>query len=322
MRPMLSYFISSGMLSSQFKKRCFFLVLFCLSSIITYGQQYVDIGKLFYANTPVNQFDTLTNGTRVEEFGLDLNVPVPLKSGHALLFGFYGEGIRTAVNPVEPNLRSVYTINPRFGVNYNHSEKWTGTYLLLPKLSSDMKQVGSRDFQFGALALWKYKKRTNFAWQFGMYYNGELFGPFFVPLFGFYHLSSDQKFEMNVRLPLAVDLNYLATAWLKTGLEFSAFVRSYHLNEPYRGNPENYLVKASNELFAYLHFNLTENLILKTKAGYSIGRNFRVFDIDDRVTWGLSAFRFSDDRRQLNADFQDGLIFRAELLYRFRLNEQ
>jgi len=296
---------------------CFFCSFLSLEA-----QQYVDIGKLFYANTPVNQFDTLTNGTRVEEFGLDLNVPVPLKSGHALLFGFYGEGISTTVNPVEPNLTSVYTINPRLGINYQHSEKWTGTYLLLPKLSSDFKNIGANDFQLGAIALLKYKKRKNFAWQFGLYYNGELFGPFFVPLFGFYHLSSDERFEANVRLPLAVDMNYKVKPWLKTGLEFSAFVRSYHLNEPYRDNPENYLVKASNELFAYLHFNLTENLILKTKAGYSIGRNFRVFDIEDKVTWGLSAFRFNDNRRQLNADFQDGLVFRAELIYRFRLDDE
>lgn len=250
-----------------------------------------------------------------------MNIPVPLKSGHALLFGFYGESITTSVNPVEANLNSVYTVNPRFGINYNHSEKWTGTYLLLPKLSSDFKNIGSKDFQLGALALWKYKKRQNFAWQFGLYYNGELFGPFFVPLFGFYHLSADGKFEANVRLPLAVDLNYRLKPWLQAGMEFSAFVRSYHINEPYQGNPENYLVKASNELFGYLHFNVTENVILKTKVGYSIGRNYRVFDESDRVTFGLSAFRFGGDPKQLNADFQDGLIFRAELIYRFRLSE-
>ena len=300
-----------------------FFSLFLLAiTLQVNAQQYVDIGKLFYANTPVNQFDTLTNGTRVEEFGLDLNIPVPLKNGHALLFGFYGEGITTDVNPVESNLRSVYTINPRFGINYQHNENWTGTYLLLPKLSSDFKQIGSKDFQFGALALLKRKRSERFAWQFGLYYNGELFGPFFVPLFGFYHLSADQKFEMNVRLPLAVDANYRLQTWLKAGMEFSAFVRSYHLNEPYQGNPRNYLVKASNELFAYLHFDITNNILLKTKVGYSIGRNFRVYDIKDRVTWGLSAFRFNDDRNQLNADFADGLIFRAELIYRFRLDDE
>ena len=139
----------------------FFSLLFALPAT---AQQYVHIGKLFYANTPVNPFDTLTNGTRVEEFGLDLNIPVPLKSGHALLFGFYGEGITTAVNPVEPNLTSIYTINPRFGINYKHNDKWTGTYLLLPKLSSDFKSIGRKDFQLGAMALLKYKKSARFAW--------------------------------------------------------------------------------------------------------------------------------------------------------------
>jgi hypothetical protein len=283
------------------------------------AQQYVDVGKVFYANTPVNQFDTLTNSTRIQEFGIDLNVPVPIKNGHALLFSLYGESVRTDVNPVEPNLTSVYTINPRLGINYKHNDKWTGTYLLLPKLSSDFKAIGVKDFQFGAIALLKYNKTENFSWKFGMYYNGELFGPFFVPLIGFYYLSPSQKFEMNVNLPLSVDANYRASPWLKVGLEFSAFVRSYHLNEPYQGNPDNYLTKATNELFTYLHFGLSENILIKTKIGYSIGRNYRIYDIEDRVTWGLSAFRFNDDRAQLNGDFEDGLLFRAELIYRFRI---
>ena len=283
------------------------------------AQQYVDIGKIYYANTPVNQFDTLTNSTRIKEFGIDLNVPVPIKNGHALLFGLYGESISTKVNPNESNLTSVYTLNPRLGINYKHNDKWTGTYLLLPKLSSDFKEIGSKDFQFGAIALLKYAKTEQFSWKFGMYYNGELFGPFFVPLIGFYYLSTNQKFEMNVNLPLSVDANYRAKPWLKVGLEFSAFVRSYHLNEPYQGNPDNYLTKATNELFTYLHFNLSDNILLKTKVGYSIGRNYRIYDIEDRVTWGLSAFRFNDDRAQLNGDFEDGLVFRAELIYRFRI---
>lgn len=297
------------------------LTLLCYGMTLLglHAQDYVDIAKVFYANTPVNQFDTLTNNTRIEEFGIDLNVPVPLPNGHALLFGFYGERISTKINPVEPNLTSVYTVNPRFGINYQHNEKWTGTYLLLPKLSSDFKSISSPDFQMGALALLKRKKSEHFSWQFGLYYNGELFGPFFVPLFGFYYMSPTQKLELNIRLPLAVDANYRLNPWMKTGLEFSAFVRSYHLNEPYQGKTDNYLTKASNEIFAYLHFHLSDQLLLKTKLGYSIGRNYRVYDIQDRVTWGLSAFRFQDDRNQLNADFQDGLVFRADLIYRFQL---
>ena len=45
-------------------------------------QQYVDFGKIFYINMPVNQLDTLTNGTHAEEFGIDLNLPVPLKGAY------------------------------------------------------------------------------------------------------------------------------------------------------------------------------------------------------------------------------------------------
>ena len=76
-------------------------------------------------------------------------------------------------------------------------------------------------------------------------------------------------------------------------MELSGFVCTYYLNERYQSNFENY-VKAANELSAYIHFDITENIILKTKLGYSIGRNYRVYDIQERVTWRLSAFRFND----------------------------
>jgi hypothetical protein len=57
-------------------------------------------------------------------------------------------------------------------------------------------------------------------------------------------------------------------------------------------------------------------------VGYSIGRNYRIYDIQDRATWGLSAFKFGDNREQLNSDFSDGLIFRTRFIYRFHLNKE
>lgn len=295
------------------------VLLLCIPSLV-FSQKYVDIAKFHYANTPVNQFDSATNGTRVQEMGLDFLYPVKLKSGHAILTGFYTEHISTQTSPDNSNLTAVGTILLKAGINYKHSDKVSATYMLLPKLSSDFKDLGAKDFQLGALALFKFKKRENFLYQAGLYYNGELFGPFFVPILGLYYKSPNKKFETNIKLPISVDLNYAMKPWLKGGLDFNAFVRSYHLNEPYQGNPQNYLTKTTNEIYGYLQFESKGGVILQTKIGYSIGRNYRVYDIEDRVTWGFSAFRFGDDREQLNSDFADGLIFKARLLYRFHLD--
>lgn len=299
----------------------FSVLLFSSISFGLFSQSYVDLGKIHYANTPVNQFDTATNGTRIQEMGMDVTVPLVLKNGNAILTGFYAETISTQTSPENSNLTSVYSTMLKVGMNFKYGEKWEGTYVFLPKISSDFKKIGASDIQYGAYALFKYKKSAKFNYKFGMYYNSELFGPFFVPILGFYYLSKNDKFEMNVNLPIAADLNYKLHERVRVGANFSAFVRTYHLNEPYKDNPDNYLAKTTNEIFGYLQFHLTKSFLLQTKVGYSIGRNYRIYDIQDKITWGMSAFKFGDDRDQLNPDFQDGLIFRVKLVYRYHISK-
>jgi hypothetical protein len=297
----------------------FILLLISGLSLVASAQDYVDIAKLHYANTPVNQFDTLTNGSRVQEIGLDVTVPLVLKNGNAIVTGLYTENISAKVTPDQSNLTSVSTIMLKMGMNFKYGDKWEGTYIFLPKISSDFKAIGAKDFQYGAYALFKYKKQKNLNYKFGLYYNSELFGPFFVPIIGGYFKSKNEKFETNIALPIAADANYALTEKIKVGANFSAFVRTYHLNEPYEGNPDNYLAKTTNEIFSYLQFHIKKSIVLQTKVGYSIARNYRVYDIEDQITWGMSAFKFGDDREQLNADFSDGLIFRVKLIYRYHI---
>lgn len=297
------------------------LTLAMLISVSVLGQKYVDLAKVFYANTPVNQFDTSTTGTRVQEYGIDATLPIVLKNGNALITGVYAECINTKVNPVEANLTSVYTTMLKLGVKLNHSEKWSGTYVLLPKLSSDFKNIGSQDFQLGAIAVLKYQKKENLNYKVGVYYNSELFGPFFVPILGVYYLSPNEKFEADLSVPLWADFNYKLTESVRVGANFAAFVRTYYLNESFQGDNKAYLAKSTNEVYGYLQFHLGKSIVMQTKVGYSIGRNYRVYDEGDDISWGLSAFKFGDNRKQLNPDFKDGLVYRARLIYRFHLED-
>ncbi|GAB5556040.1 MAG: hypothetical protein SchgKO_02530 [Schleiferiaceae bacterium] len=300
--------------------RYIFTVVFLLTFLSGWGQQYVDLVKLGYYNTPVNQFDSLTNGTRIQEYNMDLLLPVVLNDKYTLLLGGYAEGIQAKTDPLQTGLTSVYSTLLKAGVQIKHSDKWTGTYIFLPKIASDFNgPLGSNDFQFGGFVRLKRKLSERKNYSFGLYANSELFGPFFVPLIGFYYTSPDRKFETNITFPLYMDANYELTPWMKGGARFVALVRSYHLhNQNYNPNGE-YLTKATNEINAYLSFALTKSVVLETLVGYSIGRNYRIYDIQDRMTWGLSAFRFGDDRDQLNTDFRDGMLLNFKLIYRFHI---
>ena len=295
------------------------LFLFLLTTP-SFSQKYIDIVKLHYANTPVNQFDSATNGTRVQEYGLDFLYPVKLKNNNALLTGFYIDNTSVNISPTNSNLTSVSTALLKVGINIKYSEKLSVTYMLLPKISSDFKDIGNKDFQLGALLLAKYSKSENLTYQAGAYYNSELFGPFFVPILGLYYQSNNKKFEANLKIPISADINYTLNSWLRTGVNFSAFVRTFHLNKPVQGNSDIYLTKSTNEIYTYLQFDLPKGIILQTNVGYSIARNYRTYDINDQINWGFSAFKFGDNRKQLNTDFSDGLILKAKLVYRFSLD--
>ena len=202
-------------------------------------------------------------------------------------------------------------------MNIEHNDKWTGTYLFLPKLSSDLKKISRNDFQFGGLVLIDYKKSAKLKYRFGLYYNSELFGPYFVPLIGLYYKSSNDKLEINATLPVWADVNYRFAPWFRVGSNFSGLTRTYNINEPQFSENGEYLVKQSNELFLYGQFELFKSIIIQTKIGYSLGRRYGIYDTKDKVGFGVLLFRIDDDRDQLNSDFSDGMIFRVRLIYRF-----
>lgn len=289
-----------------------FILLFLSKHCV--AQDYIDLIKVYYSPTPANNFDNKLGETNLSEVGIDVTFPLKINDSLAIITGIFAENIQTKLFPFA-NETTLSTINLRVGINKKYNQKWSGTYLLLPKISSDFNKFNSNHFQIGALGLVKYTKTTFTNYSIGLYYNSELFGPFFVPLFGAYHKSKNNKLEINLTLPIWADINYKLNNWLTSGVNFSAFVRSYYL-----GNSNAYVVKRNNELFGYLQFNLKQSLIFQTKIGYSIGRSFRVYNDDDKVDVGVSAFRFGDDRQQLNTDFEDGLVFNFRFIYRFSLS--
>jgi len=297
------------------KKTLTLYIFLCLFTSISYAQDYVDLARFHYSTTPENDFDSIPGNTKVDDFGLDVTLPIKLNEGNVLLTGFNIDQITTKLHP-ESNVSTLSTVNLKVGYNKKHSDKWSGTYLLLPKLSSDFKNINSKDFQLGALVLMKYNKKANLKYNIGAYYNAELFGPFLVPLLGLYYKSENEKFEANLTLPIWADVNYKISKIVKVGANFSAFVRSYNLSEN-----NSYVVKKSNDLFGYLQFNLTKNILLQTKAGYSIGRSYKVYNSGDEADLAVSAFRFGDDRILLNPTFKNGLIFKMRLIYRFHLEK-
>lgn len=299
------------------------LILLVFLSLLTQklaAQNYVDIAKLFYNTSAMNEFDNSTSATRVAEVGLDITAPIVLNPTRSFLTGLIYEDIRTKTfeGLDEDKFSSIML---KIGFNLIHSDKWSGTYLLLPKIASDFQQLGSKDFQLGAIAILKYNKRENLKYRVGVYANSELFGFWAVPIVGLYYLSPSKKFEANMTLPLTADLNYALHPMVSIGTNFFGQVRTYHLTNIGDTGQPGYIARSTNEQYVYLKFNLSRSLILQTKVGHSVGRSYRVYNENDKVSFGLPLAYFGDERVQRNTDFSDGLVYQVMVIYRFNLTK-
>jgi len=65
--------------------------LFSFIALCTYAQKYVDIAKIYYSNSALNQFENSDSSTRIKEFGVDLTLPVVINPSTAILTGLIYE---------------------------------------------------------------------------------------------------------------------------------------------------------------------------------------------------------------------------------------
>ena len=288
-----------------------------------FAQNYVDVLHSEYTATPQNTFDSSNQTTDLQKININITTPIKLKNGNAILTGLVYDRVNTSFEPGE-KMTPVSSFILKMGMNIKHSDKWSTTFLLLPKLASTFTATTtSEDFQFGGLVLAKKKKTENLSYKIGAYMNGDQFGPFLVPLFGFYYKK--KKLEMDVIVPSYAKINYSLSPKFTAGVNWRATVKSYNLQGPMVNLPAVvkrpfYMHHLSNEIAAHVGYEPIKGVIVRGMAGVSLGRSFRVYENDDKIDFGLSLFRFGDDRVPLNTDFANGLFYRAELAYRVYLD--
>ena len=301
--------------------RSILILLYCLNTFFIFSQNYVDLLKVNFNTTNFNTFDSSSSKTQVNELMVDFTIPIKLNEKTSLISGLIYENIQTKLFE-DGNVKTFGSTTLKVGANKLINDRWSATAVLLPKIASDYKSISGKDIQFGAIGIMKYKKSDNKNFKFGLYYNSELFGPFFVPMIGMYYLSPNKKFETNIMLPLQADVNYKLIPFINFGLNFNGQIRSYHLTDVTPSFKSTYIARSTNELYAYLKFNATNNISITIKVGQSIGRTYNVFDEGDKVTFGLPATFIGGKRQQLNTNFSNGMIFQGTLLYRFNLEKK
>lgn len=312
-----------GLIISQtyMLKHSAIIVLLMLAGTVR-GQNFIDLAKLYYTHSPNNSFDTTSQASDMTEVGAEILVPIPLKNGNAIITGLAYEKATLRPGPQVAKPVDLYLINPRIGINWVHNSKWTGQYIVLPQISSDLEgKLQGHDFQLGAIGIANYKKTEHLTYRFGAYYNGALYGPGTFIIAGFFLQKPESRWTFDFMLPIWADINYRLTDVWSIGLRQDDMLRSYYLNKPLFTNSDEYLVELSPDTYLYLQAAIAKNFILQFKVGHSIGRSYRVYNVGDKIDLGFSGINVGDDRNELSTDFADGLIFQVRFHYRFFLDD-
>lgn len=299
------------------KKQLF--ILFLLVSNFCNAQGFVDLFSINYGKSAATTYENSSQSTTISNFETNLTLPIQLNEKYAIITGGDFSSNNLQLFP-DSNYNNLYLARVKAGINITHTEHWSGTYILLGKLSSDFKNLGMDDFYAGGVAVLKYKKNKNLSYKFGLYASKEAYGLFVSPIIGFYYLSPSARFEMNFYLPNDADLNYKLSEKTKIGIDFVASGKSFKMTTD--NVRSSYAENNSLDFSSYIQNNsLCKNVLIRLKAGFSTN-SFKVYPIDQKVDFATSLLRFGDNRTQLNKDLSIGLFARIEAIYRFDITSK
>lgn len=303
--------------ASRFRK-----IVFSASALLAahaaLAQPFVDIINTSYQSLTTTYKDSLKSPNRSDNFYLNLTIPVKLDSQNTLIARFYGERLITyyQARAASPSLElndaesSVSSALLPLGLQHEtRGKRWKLLVLAMPKLSSDFADpLSAYDFQIGGYAMATYAMRENLKLKFGLFYNREAFGNFFVPI-----AAVDWKpcswFQMYGVLPNNYRFEF--APWRKhihCGLAFKSYTRSYRLSSAYaRG----YVRNDEIQLKAFVDVYIARKFVLFAEAGHTFG-------------YSPLAYAYNTKEPATNAPqytaINDAFFFNMGLAYRIRFD--
>ena len=294
-------------------------VLFILCYVIivpnTFAQNYIDLFELesFYSNRVLENSD---DQIKLNSYNINAIVPLFNSNTSSIALSLNYDNLETE-NESDKYFK-VFSFATNLVFSKSHNEFLTVRYILMPKLLGNPSKTNTKVTQLGFAALANKLLNETANISYGFLYNNQLFGPFIVPLIGYYTKVND--IEVNILLPQNMDVNYKVNPNIFIGLKFNGKMNSYALESNAFGlNQNTYLSANENQLGTYLDYNY-KNFHFSIFGGYSFMSSYKIYSDLDRTNLSLFMLKFGDNRYQLNDDLKNGFVIKSSVYYRFYNN--
>ncbi|HEV8285446.1 MAG TPA: hypothetical protein VGQ09_14110 [Chitinophagaceae bacterium] len=279
----------------------------CISSTL-YAQPFLDIAKMNYSYSPEKGLGKKQDSLRSNFFNINLTLPIELKKGgDAFIINPFFDHNQGTVSE-----RDFHVISHGLFIGFLKKNIFTNWNLLSSFILRRNKQAGKKLenlWQYGGVILTTWQRNQFAALKFGVYYNKEFFGNYFMPLVGI-DWKINAKSNLFGVLPGSMVLEHKVNERFYYGSAFRALINSYRLQtiDPcFSGDcsARNYLRVDDNQLGIFADRYLTKKIVVTGEVGYTILRRYRF------GSEGQDTHRHTDYKN-------DNFYFRTSLAYRLR----
>ena len=304
-------------------KRHLFGFLLSLVSLVTFGQQSIDLVTLS-GRYGFPQSYLTTYPEKATEVAALVNLKFPIEFGANTIW--YNDLSYLYSQVTDNNTMADSLANPihlhgfilQTGVIRKFSRDRAVQILFVPRFMTDFEHVTSKTWQFGGIFLFEKRYSSKRMLRYGALYNQELFGPNLVPLVSI-DWQFDDKWSLTGMFPISLKLSYHFSENLAAGFSHFGLTTTYLLgNSDYRGD---YIERTSIDLNLFVRQRIAGNLHLEARLGYALNRKYTQYSADEKLDLRFVIFNVGDDRVQKNVNFNNGPIANLRLVYNLPISE-
>ena len=289
--------------------RLFFFILIFID-VELFAQPFVDIVNVNSQLFSSTYKDSTSAKNSTNDYFFNFFYPKEFKNGNTLLVRLNGEQLTSSTESNQASKYNLYAMSLPVGYQLiSSNKKWKALGMVIPKISSDFKDVSGNDFQMGGIVLFTYVKNENLKYKMGVYYNHEFFGNFFVPLVGV-----DWKINDRIMLYGVMPTNYKAefkiNKKLYCGINFKSYTRSYLLTQSYNGT---FVKNSENQLKLFFDYYAFKKIVFYAEVGRTLGYNVLQYQLSDPKQVSTS--------NPVYQKFNNNFLFNIGIAYRIRFSD-
>ena len=250
------------------------LLLFLFIPLLSAAQPYFDVASV-QTSSANHELNNNINKTSLSVNWLAANFSFPLKLNHSNLFvttaAYEQFSLTGKSSELTQSFHSIY-----LPLTFLHTWKdttWNTSFTLIPKVNSYSPiQISDQTFQTGGAIIGSHIVNSKFKYSFGLYYNREFFGNYFLPLAGI-EWKPTTRLHIFGLLPNKLIADIRINKALHTGFTYKGLTTSF------RYKPENlvdYLRMQEGQLKLFADLYITKSVVLNLEGGVIIARAYEL----------------------------------------------